>query len=92
MFSMVAPASCGQGVVLPGEVVVGGTVPCGHQIRPRAIETVLICAGPRNVSTACPEVILQRMPLRFIRWVTSTRFAASTTPDPMPKALFASSA
>ena len=43
----------------------------------------------RNDRTACPEAIRQLMPLRFMRWATSTLFAASTIPDPMPKAVSA---
>ncbi len=46
----------------------------------------------RNDRTACPVRIRQRMPLRFMRWTTSTLFAASTTPDPMPMALSARAA
>ena len=34
----------------------------------------------RKVSTACPLAIRQRMPERFMRWVTRVLLAASTTP------------
>ena len=37
----------------------------------------------RKVSTACPPAIRQRMPERFMRWVTRVLLAASTTPEPM---------
>ena len=37
----------------------------------------------RKVSTACPLAIRQRMPERFMRWVTRVLLAASTTPEPM---------
>ena len=37
----------------------------------------------RNVRTACPPTIRQRMPDRFILCATRVLFAASTTPEPM---------
>ena len=37
----------------------------------------------RNVRSACPPMIRQRMPERFMRCVTRVLLAASTTPEPM---------
>ena len=37
----------------------------------------------RKVGTACPPAIRQRMPERFMRWVTRALLAASATPEPV---------
>ena len=83
--SQCAVPSRGKGAGRQRMAVVRGGVPQIHQVGPVRSNRPDFCST-RNDRTACPVRIRQRMPLRFMRWTTSTTFAASTTPDPMPMA------